>query len=143
MQVRNAIYEDCERLLVISQNDLGYTDCTLENLQTQFKKLDSKREQVFVVEIEGTVAGFIHVAKYDVLYAEPLVNVLGLAVDSNYRRQGIGRTLLLKAEEWGKSVGAKAIRLNSGESRTEAHKFYRMQGYDMERLQKRFMKYLK
>lgn len=140
MKIRNATFEDCEKITSISKNDLGYKEASVQMVQSQFKLLDNSREQVFVAEEDGIVVGFIHIEKYNVLYSKPLTNILGLAVDKNYRRKKVGSSLLNKAEEWSKKIGAYGVRLNSGESRTEAHTFYRTQGYNLEKNQKRFLK---
>lgn len=107
------------------------------------KNIDIKREIVYVAEIDGTVVGYIHAEIYNTLYYETMINILGIAVSSDYRRQGIGRALLSRTEEWGKENGVKFVRLNSGGSRKEAHNFYRAMGYDDEKMQVRFLKKLK
>ena len=69
-----------------------------------------------------------------------MINILGIAVSSDYRRQGIGRALLSRAEDWGNEQGINIVRLNSGGSRKEAHNFYRAMGYNDEKMQVRFLK---
>lgn len=86
------------------------------------------------------VAGYIHAEKYQTLYFEPMINILGLAVSSGLRRRGIGRMLLKYAEHWANELGIHKIRLNSGASRKEAHSFYRAMGYNNEKGQIRFVK---
>ena len=71
----------------------------------------------------------MHLCNYDLLYFDSMKNVMGIAVSSEYRRQGIGRKLLTAAEERARADGASAVRLSSGESRTGAHAFYRSLGY--------------
>ena len=63
-------------------------------------------------------------------------NCLGLAVDNDYKRKGIGSALLKRAEIWAKEKGAFGIRLCSGAERVNAHKFYESQGYEVTKLQK-------
>lgn len=93
------------------KNELGYSDCT-ESLV--FQKIDFENEVVFVAEYKKKVIGFIHAQIYDVLYYESMVNILGLAVDSKFTKNGIGKSLMAKVEEWAKSKNIKLIRLNSG-----------------------------
>ena len=81
--------------------------------------------------------------KYKTLYFNELVNLLGLAVAKNYRRQGVATELIKHVEHWARDNGIKMIRLNSGSSRKEAHEFYRKLGFDNEKEQIRFMKSLK
>lgn len=51
-----------------------------------------------------------------------------LAVDPARRSVGIGAALLDGALEWARSSAATHLELDSGERRTEAHRFYERQG---------------
>ena len=139
MIIREATIEDAFAICNISCADLGY-DCSCEFVSTRISNLDKGREKVFVAEVNGIVAGYIHAEKYQTLYFEPMINILGLAVSSEFRRRGIGRMLLKRAERWANEVGIHIIRLNSGASRKEAHSFYRAMGYSNEKGQIRFIK---
>lgn len=139
INIRNAELTDAYALAEICKNDLGY-ECEEALVSEKLKLIDGKREQVFVADIDGIVAGFIHIELYSVLYCENGSNLLGLAVSSDYRKNGIGRALLKRAEDWAESNGAKWVRLNSGESRKDAHRFYHNLGYDNEKKQIRFIK---
>ena len=139
MIIREATIEDAFAICNISCSDLGY-DCSCEFVSTRISNLDKGREQVFVAEVNGIVAGYIHAEKYQTLYAEPMINILGLAVSSKFRRHGIGRMLLNCTECWANEEGINKIRLNSGTSRKEAHSFYRAMGYNNEKGQIRFIK---
>ena len=75
-----------------------------------------------------------------VRYADNFKNCLGLAVDNDYKRNGIGSALLKQAEIWAKENGAVGIRLCSGAERVNAHKFYESQGYEVTKLQKNLKK---
>ena len=139
MIIREATIEDAFAICNISCADLGY-DCSCEFVSTRISNLDKGREKVFVAELNGIVAGYIHAEKYQTLYFEPMINILGLAVSSEFRRRGIGRMLLKRAERWANEVGIHKIRLNSGASRKETHSFYRAMGYNNEKGQIRFIK---
>ena len=139
MIIREATTKDPFAICNISCADLGY-DCSCDFVSTRIGNLDKGREKVFVAEVNGIVAGYIHAEKYQTLYFEPMINILGLAVSSEFRRRGIGRMLLKHAEHWADEVGIHKIRLNSGSSRKEAHSFYRAMGYNNEKGQIRFIK---
>jgi GNAT superfamily N-acetyltransferase len=47
-----------------------------------------------------------------------------LAVDPARRSEGIGKALLDRARNWAAERGATHLELDSGEARTEAHRFY-------------------
>ncbi len=144
IKIRTARLSDAAALAVIFHDDLGEPDCTEEMVAKKLPLVDPKRESVFVAEDNaGQVCGVIHVELYDVLYFDRMINILGLAVRENYRRQGIAKQLLAAAEQWGKEHGALHMRINSGETRKGAHAFYRAQGCASEKLQVRFLKKLK
>ena len=67
-------------------------------------------------------------------------SMMGIAVSSACRRQGVGSALLAAGEEWARSMGAVAVRLVSGESRKGAHAFYQSLGYRGNKLQRNFKK---
>lgn len=125
-----------------SRGCLGY-DFPEEVLRQKLSRaLADSAQRVWVAEADGKVAGYLHAEGYDVLYAPHMKNILGIAVSGDCRRKGIGRRLLEALEDWGKETGAKAIRLNSGETRTGAHTFYRSCGYFSDKKQLNFKKYI-
>ena len=145
VKIRQATTSDIPAMNELFRKDLGYAECTLEIVEKQFAGLDNSREAVFVAEAEDDsshIAGVIHVEKYNVLYFPTMANILGIAVSADFRRQGIGSALLKRAEEWARENGASSMRLNSGESRKQAHEFYRDQGYIDDKKQLRFIKEL-
>lgn len=145
VKIRQATTSDIPAMNELFRKDLGYAECTLEIVENQFAGLDNSRETVFVAEAEDDsshIAGVIHVEKYNVLYFPTMANILGIAVAADFRRQGIGSALLKRAEEWARENGASSMRLNSGESRKQAHEFYRAQGYIDDKKQLRFIKEL-
>ena len=145
VKIRQAAASDIPEMNELFRKDLGYAECRFEIVKKQFAGLDNSREAVFVAEAEdeeGCIAGVIHVEKYNVLYFPTMANILGLAVAADYRRQGIGSALLKRAEKWARENGACSMRLNSGESRKQAHEFYRAQGYTDDKKQLRFIKEL-
>ena len=145
VKIRQATISDIPAMNELFRKDLGYAECRLEIVEKQFAGLDNSRETVFVAEAEDDsshIAGVIHVEKYNVLYFPTMANILGIAVAADFRRQGIGSALLKRAEEWARENGASSMRLNSGESRKQAHEFYRALGYIDDKKQLRFIKEL-
>jgi GNAT superfamily N-acetyltransferase len=47
-----------------------------------------------------------------------------LAVSPDHRSQGVGKALLDAAKRWARERGATHLELDSGEARTDAHRFY-------------------
>ena len=152
--VRKITIDDAEDICKICSQEMGY-ECAPTLVKSKIEKLDSKREAVFVAEMETSkgqeffhraesqLVGFIHVERYDVLYFESMANILGLAVKKDFQKQGLGKALLLAAENWAQKNGIHLMRLNSGINRIDAHGFYEHLGYVSEKEQKRFVKNLK
>lgn len=142
IKIRVVSIYDANEICAICSDDLGYP-CDLSLVMRKIRNLSVERETVFVALIDESVVGFIHVEKYDLLYFETMANILGLAVKAEYRNHGVGKKLIFAAEEWAVKNRIKAMRLNSGVLRTNAHDFYRHLGYDSEREQIRFEKKLR
>ena len=51
-----------------------------------------------------------------------------LAVDPDYRSRGVGSGLLAAALEFARSRGGSHLELDSGDARTDAHRFYEREG---------------
>lgn len=141
VQIREIAFTDAEAISTVCSEEMGYP-CQAAFVAEKIRQLHPEREAVFVALSDNTAVGFIHVETYDVLYFETMANILGLAVKAEYQHHGIGKELLRAAEKWAAAHGIKAMRLNSGISRTDAHGFYRHLGYDSEKGQIRFVKYL-
>ena len=139
--IRRANENDCCDIAHICSTSLGYKSSD-KLVRERLIRLDDRRESVFVAEHGGRVVGFVHCERYEVLYCEPLMNVLGIAIDNDHKRKGIGRMLMQAVEQDAADRGITAIRLNSGGSRADAHSFYRSLGFDSEKEQIRFLKQL-
>lgn len=135
MTVRDAALRDAPALYRLDRASMGY-EYPEEKTAAQLKKLlSSGRDKILVAEVDGQVVGYLHLVDYDLLYAGPMKNIMGIAVDPECRRMGIGRALLEAGEEWARADGAEGIRLVSGESRVGAHAFYRALGYEGNKMQ--------
>ena len=141
IKIRKVEIGDAEAVRDISTEGLGYS-CDLTLVQKKIDGLDAEREAVFVAVADGSVVGYIHIERYDVLYFETMANVLGLSVFKAYHKMGVGKALLFAAEDWARQNNIKMMRLNSGMNRTDAHGFYEHLGYVSEKDQKRFVKTL-
>lgn len=135
MTIRDAVPEDAAALCRLDRVSMGY-DYPEDKTAVQLEKLlSSGRDKILVAEIDGKVVGYLHLTDYELLYAGPMKNVMGIAVDPEHRRMGIGKALLEAGEKWAKADGAEGIRLVSGESRVGAHAFYRAVGYEGNKMQ--------
>ena len=131
--------KDAAEVCRICCEDLGY-QCDKSLVKERILTLDVSREAVFIALVNDEVAGYVHVEKYNTLYFETMANILGTAVSSRYRKRGIGRALIERAEKWAEQNEIYLMRLNPGSNRAEAHLFYRRLGYGSEKEQLRFIK---
>lgn len=143
--LRNITIYDAQEIQRISNFELGY-DVNLNIVKKQIKKLteDSLHHIIIGYENEQTrkIIGFVHAELYESLYMDTGLNILGLAVDSDFQGQGIGKKLMSSIEEYALKNNISYIRLNSNVRRTEAHKFYESIGYVCDKAQKRLIKKL-
>jgi len=91
--------------------------------------IGSDSTSVLIAESGGEVVG-ICTAYIDLLSVRFGLRcwVEDLAVDPSRRSSGIGRELLGRARAWAAEHGASHLELDSGEARTDAHRFYEREG---------------
>jgi ribosomal protein S18 acetylase RimI-like enzyme len=91
--------------------------------------------QVFLVaEVEGRLAGLVHVAVYEApaipLFVPRLNGVVSdLVVTRELRSRGVGQLLLAEAEAWARFQGASSVELWVYEFNQGARRFYEAAGY--------------
>lgn len=143
--LRNITIFDAQEIQSISNFELGY-DVNLDIVKKQIRKLtnDNKHNIIIGFENEQTrkIIGFVHAELYESLYMDTGLNILGLAVNSNFQGQGIGKKLMSAIEDYALKNNISYIRLNSNVRRIEAHKFYESIGYVCDKTQKRLIKKL-
>lgn len=143
--LRNITIFDAQEIQRISSFELGY-DVNLNIVKKQIKKLteDSLHHIIIGYENEQTrkIIGFVHAELYESLYMDTGLNILGLAVDSDFQGQGIGKKLMSFIEDYALKNNISYIRLNSNVRRIDAHKFYESIGYVCDKTQKRLIKKL-
>lgn len=138
--IRKVRLDDADDIYYINKTSLGYDyDSDKQKMKIQ-NVIKDDSQVIFVAEIGNKAVGYIHLVNYDVIYADNYKNCLGLAVDNDYKRMGIGSALLNQGEKWARENGAVGIRLCSGIERENAHKFYFANGYKENKIQKNLKK---
>src|SRR5262245_54494011 len=123
-------------------NQLGYDLGTPETAE-RIRRILSRNDQcVFIAEVEGVLAGWVHAIFAEYFESEAFVLIGGLVVDKNHRRRGIAGMLMASAETWAKERGCLVVRLTSSSTRTGAHRFYERIGYQHIKTQYAFAKSL-
>ncbi len=138
--IRNANPSDAEGIWKLNSEEMGYSYSLEATKAKLFKLLSSSSNRIFVAVADGLIVGYIHATAYELLFAPSMRNVMAIAVSSDYKRNGIGRALLVEVEKWAVESGSTGVRLVSGETRTEAHEFYRRCGYVSNKKQLNFKK---
>ena len=143
--LRNITIFDAQEIQSISNFELGY-DVNLDIVKKQIRKLTNDNKHNIIIGFENEqprkIIGFVHAELYESLYMDTGLNILGLAVDSNFQGQGIGKKLMNYIEDYALKNNISYIRLNSNVRRIEAHKFYESIGYVCDKTQKRLIKKL-
>lgn len=140
VEIREAVPNDAEAISELNNLQMGYKISEKDTYERLIKILASEGNKIFVAVIEGNVVGYVHANDYDLLYFPHMKNIMGIAVNENFKRQGIGHLLMDAVETWARNTNAKGIRLVSGATRTEAHEFYRHCGFSSNKEQKNFNK---
>lgn len=111
-------------------SDLGYP-CDREDAAERIGCIiDNDRQALVVARCAGRVCGLIAL---DFMYYLPLgtttCRITALVVTPDAQGRGLGRQLLREAERRARTGGAARLEINSGSQRTDAHRFYRDNGY--------------
>jgi ribosomal protein S18 acetylase RimI-like enzyme len=115
-------------------NQLGYI-CTLEELTTRFTQLSTdKNYGLFVAESEnGAVIAFAQSQEEMTLMTGRRAELNAIVVDETLRGTGVGKKMIIAAEEWARSRGIEKLRLGSRTSRTDSHEFYKKIGFAIDK----------
>jgi len=142
MKIRNLKETDYSAIYNLNIQ-LGYAYSKEKTRKNIEKILLINRDVIFVAENDNSeVIAYIHLSPYELIYHDNLINILGIVVDEKYRRLGVGKLLLEKAEKYATDNGYSGIRLNSGCDRTGAHKFYEKCGFVHRKNQKNYIRIL-
>ena len=136
LNIRESIYDDIPLLLELLY-ELGRPKPQNENEIESFTKLlknyiDDSDKKILVSEInDSKIIGLISLVFLSRLNQKTLeLYVPELIISQQYHNQGIGKKLLNSSIELGKEKKCHRIRLESGNQRTESHKFYEHLGFE-------------
>lgn len=121
--------------------ELGYP-CELQSIEQRLGWLHAQPGHwVGVAELPPRqLVGWVHVARCMTLETGEFAEILGLVVDGSARRQGIGRALVVAAEQWGREAGLARLTVRSNSARHESHPFYLALGYSRPKSQHVYQK---
>ena len=91
---------------------------------------NSEDPVIFVAEMDGAVAGFLHVHSLEDYYRRRRHgHVADIVVAEDYQGQGIATSLLARAEDWSRAQGYDWMSLGVFEQNIRAEKLYEKLGF--------------
>ena len=141
--IRVATIADAAEIARLSAQ-LGYP-APVETFAARLRRLlDSRVHAVLVAasDADRHLAGFIALEQRITLESGERVEIVGLVVDADARRGGVGRSLVAAAEQWAGDHGLDEVFLRSNVVRPEAHPFYEGLGYTRTKTQHAYRKRL-
>jgi GNAT superfamily N-acetyltransferase len=129
MEIRKAIKTDNYDIIVLTQQ-LGYTVDKNTFINQFYNILEKSDHAIFVAENnDKKVIAYIHVLSKELLISIASVEIGELIVDEKYRREGIGKQLIQKVDEWAIENGYQNVTVGSSNKRTTSHLFYPNAGF--------------
>jgi GNAT superfamily N-acetyltransferase len=127
--VREAVPDDAPRLAALL-TQLGYPATSEEVGDRLGYWLPDPMSCVLVTDQDGEVVGCLslHACPY-LERAGRWARIESLVVDESARRAGMGRALVIAAEEAAKRWGCLAVEVTSSRTRADARAFYERMGY--------------
>lgn len=125
------------RLTMLRDQDISEEEAKARFIE--FEKSDpldpwgSDHQVFFAEDDKGNLAGLIWLASREPFYVfeERLVWIYNLHIIPKYRRMGLARQLLAKAQEWTKKQGLNSIGLHTVDFNTAARLLYESLGYKL------------
>ena len=143
MKIEKMVRSDLNDVVRLAAQ-LGYPNIQ-DRIEERFAEIQSTKQfALFVARSDqGLITGWIQIN------AEPISLLIGaradiaaLVVDDQHRGQGVGKALLLRAEDWAKENQLSLIRVRSNVRREGAHRFYQREGYVLSKTSNMFTKTL-
>jgi N-acetylglutamate synthase-like GNAT family acetyltransferase len=139
--IRKAEIKDSESIAELS-NQLGYKSDSrlIEHRLTELLK--NPDHCVFVGLENGKIIGWIHGFYSLRVESNSFVEIGGLIIDFNYRKQGIGKLLIEEINNWSNLRKCEKVRVRCNTARKNTHDFYLKNGFEISKEQKVFDKKL-
>jgi GNAT superfamily N-acetyltransferase len=129
LAIRAAELGDADALAALV-TELGYKTRNSEMRMRLESILVDPRYRTFVAIKQGRVCGMIGTfCHYSYEYNDPSGRIIALVVASDSRGHGIGRQLIVRAENDFAQRDIRRVAVNTRFERKEAHEFYERLGY--------------
>ena len=111
--------------------ELGYP-VSAEVMAQRIDALTGRPDHTVFVACDGErVVGWIDVGIVHHLQSDVRGEIGGFVVAGGYRSQGVGRQLILRAEQWARDRGLGGMIVRSQVAWEKAHRFYLREGYTL------------
>ena len=128
MDIRPALVADAVSIARLA-TELGYPT-SREQATSRLEVLASRDSHfIAVAELSSRVVGWVAAERRVLLESGERAEIVGLVVEPESRRSGVGAALVRAAETWAIAQGLSAIGVRSNVVRTAAHPFYEKLGY--------------
>ena len=133
--IRPAREEDAAAMAVLTAV-LGYPVAE-EAARSRVREIAGSRSDLLLVAVwaDGRLAAWLQAHASHRVHTGRSVEIVGLVVDPEFRREGIGRRLVAAAEQWAEARSAEALVVRSNLLRSESHCFYPALGFGLSKKQ--------
>lgn len=142
--IRKAELSDATEIARLSMQ-LGYP-AQADAIRSRIERTTDRPHYLLIVcenDLDNSnLSGWLQAHASEVIESGFRVEIVGLVVAEDARRKGIGRQLVVRAEQWAAGIGAKTINVRSNVLRKEAHLFYPDLGYELKKTQAAYQKVL-
>jgi len=107
----------------------GYASSNQKICENLIEILDQQDHLVLVILSGQKVIGWIHGMYIRSVVLDPFIEIAGLVIDQDFRRQGMGKILIEQITVWSKFKNCNRIRVRTNTVRTEAQAFYISMGF--------------
>jgi GNAT superfamily N-acetyltransferase len=130
-EIRHFQMSDAEKIAELSAQ-LGYP-VPLDQITQRLHLMEGDPKHTVVVAClpDRTVVAWMDLGIVLHLQSGEYCEIGGLVVADSARNQGIGARLVAYAEHWAGERGMKKVLVRSNAKRTDAHRFYLRENYDM------------
>jgi GNAT superfamily N-acetyltransferase len=116
-------------------SELGYSATVAELSSRLHRIVASTDEAVFAADQDHVLLGWTHLKVQHAFESGAFVEIMGLVVASQARRNGVGRALVERAVLWAREHGYDRLRVRSNVTREGAHPFYEALGFERRKTQ--------
>ena len=134
MRIKNATKKDIReiaKLMIEEFSKPPFKEKTTINSVIKSVNFYFKIGKAFVAIKDKKIVGIV-VFKVEQWWEGPIILIEDLAVKEDFKKQGIGKNLTDKVEDYAKEIKAKAVSFTT-HKKSSAVKFYTKQGYKIER----------